>query len=504
MTFAESARKTEQRRISNLSITPGGDWNTMYIDGTWRAVGDRDTCPIIDPTTRDAVGSVPAATTADVDDAYQCAVDAQREWAERTPDERAEAVATARGLLDEYADDLVRLFAIECGGVRFKAELETDLTRGTMEVAESLASDYETTEHESVISGKKNLVKQVPTGVVGVISPWNFPLYLSMRVVAPAIALGNSVVLKPSTSTAITGGLALAKLFDEAGLPDGVLNVVTGKGSEIGTAVASHPTPSVISFTGSTEVGREVGAAAARQLSVPALELGGNNVHIVTPEADLDRAVDGGVFGSFTHQGQECISINRHVVHETVYDEYVTKLVARAESLPVGDPMEDGVIVGPVMNEKQRDSIVALVDKSVAQGATVETGGSHNGWFVEPTVLSAVTNEMPIAVNEHFGPIAPVIPYETDEEAIEIANATEYGLSGSIHSTDIDHAMELANDINTGMVHINDQTLNDEPHIPFGGVNGSGIGRYNGEWIMDELTETRWISVQEEPRAYPY
>ncbi len=429
---------------------------------------------------------------------------AQTDWAERTPEERAQVVADARELLAEYHEDLVDLFAVECGGARLKAEIELDLTAGTMEVAEGMADSFGTEEHESVIDGKRNLVTREPTGVVGVISPWNFPLYLSMRAVAPAIALGNSVVLKPSTHTSVTGGLALARLFDEAGLPDGVLNVVTGKGSEIGSEVAGHPTPSVVSFTGSTEVGREVAAEAGKQLSVPSLELGGNNAHIVTEDADLDRAVDGGVFGSFTHQGQECISINRHIVHESVYDEYVERLADRAAQLPVGDPRDDDVLVGPVQNEDQYESIVALVQASVAQGAEIEAGGDFEPWFVEPTVLSNVDNDMPIAANEHFGPVAPVIPYSDEEEAIEMANDTEYGLSGSVHCENIERAIDIANRMDTGMVHVNDQPLNDEPHIPFGGVNASGVGRYNGEWILEELTETRWISVQDEPRQYPY
>ncbi|WP_135824457.1 aldehyde dehydrogenase family protein [Halorussus ruber] len=490
--------------LDGLEVAPEGGWNALYVDGNWRPQGDRDGLDVVDPTARDAVGTVPAGTAADVDEAYAVADEAQDEWAEVAPEERAAVVAEARELVDEYHEDFAHLFAVECGGSRLKAEIELDLTQGTMEVAEDLADSYETEERESVIDGKRNLLFREPTGVVGVISPWNFPLYLSMRAVAPAIALGNSVVLKPSTHTSIMGGLALARLFDEAGLPDGVLNVVTGKGSEIGDAVAGHSTPSVISFTGSTEVGREVGAAAAEQLSLPALELGGNNAHIVTAEADLDRAVDGGVFGSFTHQGQECISINRHIVHESVYDEYVERLAERASKLPMGDPRDEDVLVGPVQNESQYESIVDLLERSVEQGAEIETGGDHFDWFIEPTVLSNVDNDMPIAAEEHFGPIAPVIPFEDIDEAIEMANDTEYGLSGSVHSEDVERAMDIAKRLETGMVHINGQTLNDEPHVAFGGVGASGIGRYNGEWIMEEFTETRWISVQDEPREYPY
>ena len=493
--------------LDALEFAPAGGWNAIYVDGEWRPCGERASHDVVNPATRTAIGAVPAGTTADVDEAYAVAAAAQREWAERAPDERAQVVADARRLVERYREALTHLFAVECGGARLKADIELDLTEATMAVAENLAdaTDPEAVEErEANVAGKRNLVFREPAGVVGVISPWNFPLYLSMRAVAPAVALGDAVVLNPSTHTAVVGGLALARLFDEAGLPDGVLNVVTGAGSAVGEAVASHPTASVISFTGSTEVGREVGAAAAEQLSTPALELGGNNAHVVTDDADLDRAVAAGAFGSFTHQGQECISVNRHLVHESLYDEYVDRLAERAATLPMGDPRDKDVLVGPVQNESQRETIVSLVEQSVEQGAEIEAGGGHDGWFVEPTVLSNVTNDMPIAREEHFGPVAPVVPFETDDEAVALANDTEYGLSGSVHCEDVDRAMDLARRLDTGMVHVNDQPLNDEPHVPFGGVGASGIGRYNGEAIVEAFTETRWISVQDEPREYPF
>ncbi|WP_128476025.1 aldehyde dehydrogenase family protein [Halorussus pelagicus] len=493
--------------LKDLGFAPSNGWNAVYVDGEWRAQGDRAGLDVVDPTTRVAVGTIPAGTDEDVDAAYAAAESAQREWADRTPEERASVVAAARELVGKYHEEFAHLFAVECGGARLKADIELDLTTGTMAVAEELADaadPTDTEERESAVEGKRNLVFREPAGVVGIISPWNFPLYLSMRAVAPAIALGNAVVLKPSTHTAIVGGLALASLFEEAGLPDGVLNVVTGEGSAIGETIAGHPAASVVSFTGSTEVGRKVGGAAAEQLSTPALELGGNNAHIVTAEADLDRAVDGGVFGSFTHQGQECISINRHLVHESVYDEYVERLAERASELPVGDPRDEAVLVGPVQNASQFETIRDLVEQSVEQGANIESGGEFDDWFVEPTVLSGVENDMPVAAEEHFGPVAPVISFSDIDEAVALANDTEYGLSGSVHCEDAERAIDIARRLDTGMVHVNDQPLNDDPNVAFGGVNASGIGRYNAEWIVEELTETRWISVQEEAREYPF
>ncbi|WP_121822394.1 aldehyde dehydrogenase family protein [Halostella salina] len=494
----------EEPDIDELDIAPDDGWNALYVDGEWAPAGDRDVIEVENPATRSTLTTVPSATEADVDDAYEVAAEAQAAWADRPPQERAGIVNRVVSLIDEYADDLATLFAVECGGVGLKAGFETELAQGTIEVGAGLAMRRTGRHQESVTPGKENIVVREPAGVVGVITPWNFPLYLTSRVVAPAIALGNSVVLKPDENTPITGGLALAALFEEAGLPDGVFNVVPGYGHTIGDHFSGHPVPSVMSFTGSSEVGRGVGQRAIGEYTEPALELGGNNAHIVLSDADLERAVDAGAFGSFTHQGQECISINRHLVHESLYDDYVAGLADRAEQLPIGDPLEEGNIVGPVINESQRDKIVGFVEESVAQGATVEAGGDHDGLFVEPTVLSGVTNDMPTACNEHFGPVAPVIPFESDAEAVELANDTEYGLSGSVHSSDVSRARDVADDLETGMVHINDQPLNDEPHVPFGGVGASGIGRYNDEQILETLTELKWISVQREPREYPY
>ena len=324
-----------------------------------------------------------------------------------------------------------------------------------------------------------------------------------MRAVAPALALGNAVVLKPAEETSITGGLLLAQLFEMAGLPEGVLNVVPGPGSEVGDAIAGHKDANVVSFTGSTQVGQQVAQRAGEHVALPALELGGNNPHVVLEDADLDTAVNAGTFGSFMHQGQVCISINRHLVHESLYDEYVERLTERAAALTIGDPADPDTDIGPIINESQVEEMMRYVDESVEAGATVETGGDNDGLFVEPTVLSGVTNDMAASCNEHFGPIVPVVPFSTDQEAIDLANDTEYGLAASVHSTDLGRAKRVANGIDAGMVHINDQTLNDEPHIPFGGMKQSGLGRYNGDQILNEFTELKWISVQHDPRDYP-
>ncbi|MDY7083244.1 MAG: aldehyde dehydrogenase family protein, partial [Halobacteria archaeon] len=256
------------------------------------------------------------------------------------------------------------------------------------------------------------------------------------------------------------------------------------------------------SFTGSTEIGRRVARLAVDNVNLPALELGGNAPYIVCEDVDLDQAVTAGLFGSFFHQGQVCISINRHLVHEDIYDDYVEQFAERASELPMGDPTNGANVIGPIINESQRDQIMRFIEESIEQGATLETGGDYDGLFVEPTVLSDATNDMSASCNEHFGPVAPIIPFSSDKEAIEMANDTEYGLSSAVSSGDRERARKIADQIEAGMVHINDQPLHEEANVPFGGVKKSGMGRFNGEWVLEEFTNTKWISEQNTDRDY--
>ncbi|NEU58797.1 aldehyde dehydrogenase family protein [Halorussus sp. MSC15.2] len=490
--------------MTDREFTLDGDWNALYVDGEWVAASRDETIAVENPATRERVTEVPAATEDDVDRAYEAAAAAQAAWSERSAEERASVIEDAIGILDDRRDDILEALAVESGSANAKAFAEWQTAQGMCHHATGLAGRMETETSDSMIPGKQNEIERVPEGVVGVISPWNFPFNLSMRAVAPALATGNAVVLKPASSTPVTGGLLLARIFEEAGLPDGLLNVVTGRGSDVGDRMASHPELDVMAFTGSTEVGRRVAAQAAENLALPAMELGGNNPYVVTADADVDAAVDSAVFGSFLHQGQICISINRHLVHESLYDEYVEQLAERAGSLPIGDPRERENVVGPVIDEDQRDQILAYVEETVEQGATLETGGGHEDLYVEPTVLSDATNDMAAACNEHFGPVAPVIPFSDEEEAVEMANDTEHGLAAAIHAGDLDRGRELADRIEAGMVHVNDQPVNEEPSVPFGGMKASGIGRYDGDAILHELTQTKWISTQTEKRDYPF
>jgi aldehyde dehydrogenase (NAD+) len=478
------------------------DWSQLYIDGEWVEAADGETIPVENPATREVFAEVPAATEADVDAAYEAAEAAQPEWEAMGREKRNELVGAMLEEFESRFAEVVSLLIQEGGSTQGKASGEATISMVDFQTALEVSPPGEEVRDSQFFEGKKHHIVHEPVGVVGVISPWNYPLHLTTRALAPALALGNTVVVKPASDTPVTGGLLMAKIADEVGLPDGVVNVVTGKGSEIGDRVAGHPVPRTISFTGSTGVGKRVASQAGSNIALPALELGGNGPNVVTDDVDVEQAARVGAVGSFTHQGQVCISINRHIVHEDVYDEYVEHLVEHAESLTVGNPAEDGVNFGPVINETQRDDLVEYVEETVEAGATLETGGDHDGLFFEPTVLSDATNDMAAACNEHFGPVAPVIGVSSTEEAIELANDTEYGLAGAVQCRDLDRARELANQVEAGMVHINDHSIQDEPNAPFGGMKESGLGRYNGEWVVDEMVEPKWISVQHEDRDY--
>jgi aldehyde dehydrogenase (NAD+) len=337
-----------------------------------------------------------------------------------------------------------------------------------------------------------------------VISPFNFPFFLSMKSVAPALGAGNGVVLKPHEQTPIMGGTMIGKIFEEAGLPAGLLNVVVTDITAIGDAFIEHPIPRVISFTGSTAVGRHVAEVGARNFKKVLLELGGNSAFIVLDDADLEYAVDAAVFSRFTHQGQICMSANRVLVHESIFDDFVERFVAKVSTLKVGNPRDEETIIGPLITSKQAENLNAMVDNAIAAGARAAIRGEVNGGLFDPVVLVDVDPDMEVAQKELFGPVVSVIPFKTDDEAVEIANNSDFGLSGAVHTSDIDRGVSLARRVQTGMIHVNDCTIHDEPIVAFGGEKQSGLGRLNGPWSLDEFTTMRWVSVNHGRRQFPY
>lgn len=476
----------------------------QYIDGEWRAgTGSWD---IVDfnPYDGEKLASITVAGVDEIDQAYRAAERAQKAWGATNPYTRRLVFERALRVIDERESELSAAITAECGGTAVKAAFELHLVREFLREALHLALRAEGRILPSPDDTKENRLYRLPVGVVGVISPFNFPFLLSIKSVAPAIALGNAVVLKPHQNTPICGGGLVAKVFEEAGLPAGVLNVVVTDIAEIGDALIEHPVPRVISFTGSDKVGRHVATVAASHFKRTVLELGGNSALIVLDDADVDYAVDAAVFSRFIHQGQVCMAANRVLVDRSVEAEFTEKFVAKVKSLKVGDPGDPATHIGPLINAGQADAVNTLLDQSVADGATALVRGATNGTLVAPSVLTGIAADSPILTQEIFGPVALLIPFDGEEEAVRIANATPYGLSGAVHTRDIERGVRVAKRIDTGMIHVNDGTVHDEAIVPFGGEKHSGVGRLNGDSMVDVFTTTKWISIQHGRSKFPF
>jgi benzaldehyde dehydrogenase (NAD) len=403
-----------------------------------------------------------------------------------------------------HRDDFGAWTQRETGAHRNKMHHEQNFTIQEVLNAATMPSQPYGSLVPSAQPGRLSMVRRIPVGVVGAITPWNSPSVLGMRVVAPALALGNAVVLKPDPQTPVCGGAMFESVFREAGLPEGLLHVVVG-GADVGEAIVTDPNVNVVSFTGSTAAGRRVGELAGQGLKKVSLELGGNNAFVVLDDADLDAAASAGAYASFQFQGQVCFAAGRHIVHRSVADAYVERLVERAKRLRTGDPYREDVDLGPIVNERQLARVDGIVRRSVEGGARLVEGGTHEGLFYRPTVLADVTTDLPAWTDETFGPVAPVVVFDTDEEALALANDSEYGLAGAVYSRSISRGLALAQRIKSGMVHVNDQTVNDEAIIPFGGMGASGNGgRFGGAANWDEFTQWQWVTVRDEPRSFPH
>jgi benzaldehyde dehydrogenase (NAD) len=474
----------------------------VFSDG-W-VVPSGGTTPVVEPATGETLARIGAGSADDIGRAVQSAVAAQAAWFALPFDQRAQILREAARLLKERATEINDWNVRECGSTLAKAEWELHATCEQILMAAAMPMQPDGSLYPSAVPGRMNLSRQIPIGVVGVIAPWNFPVLLAMRSVAPALAVGNTVVLKPDPQSGVAGGLLLASVFEDAGLPSGVLHVIPG-GPQTGDALVRHPDVGMISFTGSTAVGRSIGAVCGQMLKKVALELGGNNALIVLDDADIEAASSSGAWGSFLHQGQICMQTGRHLVHRSIYDEYVDKLATRASQLTAGNPRTGQVHLGPLINEKQRDRVDSIVRETVSAGAKLRAGGQFTGLFYSPTVLADVKPDMPAFREELFGPVAPVTVFDTEDEAVALVNGSPYGLAAAIHSRSIARAMALASRIKAGMIHINDQTVNNEFQVPFGGMGASGNGgRFGGPANFHEFTQTQWISVTDKPVIYPF
>ncbi|WP_042224788.1 aldehyde dehydrogenase family protein [Oceanobacillus manasiensis] len=479
-------------------------YTELFINGKWTTGSSGKKVENHNPYNGESLGTIQSANPEDLNQAYEAAAAYQPKWEAMMPAKKQEYLLQLIETIKDNKAHIVEWLIKEAGSSKVKAEVEIQSAIQIIRESASFPTRIQGTTGNSNTEGKENYTFRSAKGVIGVIGPWNFPFHLAMRTIAPALATGNTVVVKPASDTPVTSGLLIADLLQEAGFPDGVIHVVAGRGSEIGDEFIEHPVPKLISFTGSTEVGKHIAQLASKHLKETSLELGGNNVMLVLKDADIEKAAEAAVFGSFLHQGQICLSLNRIIIDDSIYDEFVKTFTKTADKLKAGDPSQDDVLIGPIINEGQVKHIQELVEKTIDEGAKLHTEYKIEGNVIHPIIFSEVTNDMPVAKEEVFGPVASLLRASDEETAIKITNDSPYGLSGSIFTNDRYRGMQVAKRIESGMVHINDMPVNDESHMPFGGEKQSGIGRFNGEWIMDEFTTTQWISVQAENREYPF
>jgi aldehyde dehydrogenase (NAD+) len=476
----------------------------QYIDGQWRSGSGSWDIIDVNPYTGDKLAAITVATVDDIDEAYRAAERAQKEWGRLSPFARRDVFERAARAVEDHESEIVETIVEELGATYRKARGETIAAVKALRECTQIALRVEGRLLPSPYEGKENRCYRIPVGVVGVISPYHFPLIVGLKSVAPAIALGNAVVIKPHQNTPVVGGTLIAKIFEEAGLPRGLLNVVVTDTAEIGDAFLEHPAPRVIAYTGSVEVGRHVASVSAGHFKRSTLEMGGNNAMIVLDDADVDYAVDAAVFSRFTHQGQNCMAIHRVLVDRAVEKEFTEKFVAKVRTLRVGDPRDPQTHIGPLIDTVQAKAINALVDQAVAAGAKVLLRGTTEGSMMEPVVLTDLPREASILRRELLGPVALLLPFDGEEEAVRCANDSPYGLTGAVHTAEIERGVRIAQRIETGMMHVNDGTIHDEPLVPFGGEKQSGMGRLNGESAVDAFTTQKWISIQHGRTAFPF
>lgn len=479
--------------VSELEQTVQG----LHIGGEWVEASGGRTFEDTDPFTGEAVASIPAGTREDAKRAIEAAAAAFPEWSQTPPEQRQRIFLKAADILESRAEEIASWLTRETGSTFGFAMFQLHFVPGLFRQAaaipylplgEVIPSD----------TGTFAMGIRRPVGVVGAIAPWNAALILSARAIAAPLALGNTVVLKPSEHSPYVGGLVWGEIFGEAGLPEGVLNIVTharGEAGPIAEELTENPAVRVINFTGSTPTGRKLAEAAGRNLKRVVLELGGSNPLVVLEDADLDYAVDAAAFGAFLHQGQICMSARRIIVEQPIADGFVERLVEKTKALKAGDPKAKDTIIGPLITEDAVATVKKRVDDAVGQGAKVLAGGDADGSVYQATLLSDVPQDSEFAQLETFGPVASIEVVGSPEEAVERANATNYGLSAGIITSDPDRGLALAQQIDAGIVHVNDQPVGDEPQMPFGGVKESGFGRFGGSAVIDEFTELRWVTV---------
>jgi vanillin dehydrogenase len=484
---------------SPLSKTVKG----MYVGGNW--VAGQGSFDDINPSDGSLYARIPDGGRAETRAAIAAAQAAFPAWSNLMFQERAHYMLKIADVWERRAPDFVAAAQAEGGGWfgkgMFEAGYVAEVFRAAAGVLYGSIGEVLPSEH-----GKFSTAVRYPMGVISVISPWNMPGILTARGFAFPMAAGNTIVLKPSEDTPYAGGLFFAEVLEEAGIPKGVFNVITcsrDRVQEMGDEMIENPLVKGISFTGSTPVGRQIAAKAGAHLKKCCVELGGKDSLIVLEDADMERATSAASFGSFMHQGQICMSVEKVLVQESIYADFLRQFVARASRLKTGDTKDKANVIGPLINERQVARVKHQIEDALAKGAKAVLGGRVWDRYVEPTILTNVTPDMAVWRDETFGPVAVVVPFKTDAEAIALNNDTEYGLSAGIITRNEERALRMARQLETGMCHVNCSSINDEPHVPFGGSKASGLGRHGGKWSLETFTETRWITLDRGHRPYP-
>ena len=479
----------------------------VYLNGKWVAAADGATFDDYNPYTGEVYAKVAGAKAEDAKRAVDAAAAAFPGWSAMAPEARRSYFLKAADILERRTPEIAGILTEETGATFGWAMFQCSLTPGMLREAAAQVHMVTGQIIPANLPGAFFMALRQPVGVVVGIAPWNAPLILSLRSVAFPMAYGNTAVLKASSEAPFCGGLVYGEILEEAGLPPGVLNVLSnapGFAGEVGDVLISDPRVRRISFTGSSEVGREVARKAGENLKRVALELGGSDPLLILKDADVDYAVNAATFGRFLHQGQICMSVKRIIVEKPVADEFTEKFVAKVSRLKVGDPKEHDTIIGPLINRTQLDLLRGQVDDAVKGGARVLSGGKFEGLSYWPTVLTEVKEDMRVCQEEVFGPVVPVIVVKDEEEALRVANNSPFGLSSGVITSDFGKGLSIAERLETGMVHINDSSVHDEPQVPFGGVKDSGWGRHGGLAALEEFTELRWVTMQRTPRQYPF
>ncbi|MEV4314026.1 aldehyde dehydrogenase family protein [Actinocrispum sp. NPDC049592] len=478
-----------------------------HIGGEWTEPVKGGSYPDHSPWTGEVLATVAAGDAEDARLAVEAAHTAFGTWASSPPAERQRILLRAADALERRSDEIVALLAAETGCGAMFANVQLEFAGSLLRQAANIPYAPTGQMLPSDVPGTRAMAVRRPVGVVAAIAPWNSPLPLSGRAIVGPLALGNTVVLKPSEEAPITGGTLWAELFAEAGLPPGVLNVVThgpGDAGAIAEELISHPHVRRINFTGSTVTGRRLAELAGRHLKRLVLQLSGQNPLIVLADADLTYAVDAAVYGAFVHQGQVCMCARRIYVERPIADEFTRLFTKKVASLPTGDPSDPRTIVGPVINKWALSLLTRRVEEAVSLGARVLTGGTPAPPVYPATVLTDVPPDAELAFTETFGPVVMLDTVADVDEAVDAANASQYGLAAGVLTSDTHRGLRIAQRLEAGIVHVNDQPVNDEPQMPFGGMKDSGWGRFGMGFAAEEFSELQWVTLRGEPREFPF